>query len=147
MIAIASTELTMLFWVVVVVSLILILTRSFPRNAVPLVVFAIVLLAAGANTAFGYEGAGPRQPTRAEAKRWVKNWCKVKPGYKLRHAVKLMGRPTGTGPDQMEWSGFGYELYAFLDERGRVRQLDINDIGMSRRQRARLKCADTRRAR
>lgn len=63
-----------------------------------------------------------------------------------KHTIKLMGQPTRTGTDQLEWSGFGYALYAFFDEDWRVRQLDINKALTGKRQRARLKCADTREA-
>lgn len=64
-----------------------------------------------------------------------------------KHTIKLMGQPTRTGTDQLEWSrASANALYAFFDEDWRVRQLDINKALTGKRQRARLKCADTREA-
>ena len=80
------------------------------------------------------------------AKRWVKNWCKLKPGFSRKHVNALMGKPTGHDNDSANWVGFGYHLSAFYDEDARVLQLDINDLGMSKKQRAKLKCASTRSA-
>jgi hypothetical protein len=135
---------TLLFWTVVAAVIAMTLV-GFPRRGAPIVVAAITIvfiLLGGIAAAH----APPREPTRQEAKRWARNWCAVRPGFSRAHTIKLMGRPTRTGTDQLEWTGFGYALYAFLDEDWRVRQLDINDIAMSRRQRAKLTCETTREA-
>lgn len=106
----------------------------------------VAILAAGVPGASAYLIDPGPPPTAKAAKRWVKNWCKLKPGFSRRHVNTLMGKPTGHDADSANWVGFGYHLSAFYDEYARVIQLDINDLGMSKRQRARLKCASTRSA-
>lgn len=139
-------SLVTLFWVVFVATIVMALV-GFPRKGARLVVFAILLVFCLAGGASAYAGPPPREPTTQDVKRWVKRWCKVKPGMTRRRTIKLMGRPSSSFAGQLSWEGFGYDLTAFFDERQRVRQLDINDIRMTKRQRARLRCADTRSAR
>ena len=109
-------------------------------------VATIATLAVSVPTASAYLIDPGPPPTAKAAKRWVKNWCKLKPGFSRRHVNALMGKPTGHDAESANWVGFGYHLSVFYDEDARVNQLAINDLGMSKKQRARLKCADTRSA-
>lgn len=91
-------------------------------------------------------GAPPAvaHPTARDAKRWARVWCKVQPGWSRAHVRKVMGKPTVRLPDQDQWDGFGYHFTAFLDETGRVRQLDINESMLSAAQRRRVRCDTAR---
>ncbi len=82
----------------------------------------IVALASSGASASGYLIDSGPPPTAKAAKRWVKNWCKLKPGFSRKHVNALMGKPTGHDNDSANWVGFGYHLSAFYDEDARVLQ-------------------------
>lgn len=150
-----------LFWTVVVVTIVMRLVKV-PAKAAPLVIVAIVIAAGVLSGCGGSElpthvaGCVTQTPTAsnsrtyvcpAAAKRWAQRWCDVKPGFTRARTIALMGAPTHASAAQLSWTGFGYDLTAFLDETAHVRQLDINTIGMTARQRAGLKCPEMREAR
>lgn len=56
----------------------------------------------------------------------------------------IMGPPTSSSPSSLTWSARQYQFNAFLDEGGKVRQLDINEYDLSAAEKAALKCKSVR---
>lgn len=150
-----------LFWSVFAVTLVATLLK-IPRGVTMVMIIALVIGASVLSGCGGSElpahvaGCVTQTPIAsnsrtyvcpAAAKRWAQNWCHARPGLSRSRTIALMGAPTYQSADQLGWTGFGYDLTAFLDETSHVRQLDINPIGMTARQRAGLRCGETRGAR
>lgn len=137
-----------LFWTVVIVTIVMRLVKVSAKAA-PVVIVAIVIavgvLSGCSSEPRGSVASAPvALPSSSDAERWAQRWCDVRPGFTRARTIALMGAPTHASADQLSWTGFGYDLTAFLDETAHVRQLDINPIGMTARQRAGLKCSETR---
>lgn len=105
----------------------------------------IALLLAGCGSSQPQTRSWETGPSDADASRWATNWCDVVVGSTREAASKIMGPPTEFTDADASWTGFGYQFIAFFDENGTVRQLDFNDIMASAAQKARIRCADSRR--
>lgn len=90
-------------------------------------------------------GCGSASTPDAEAvTQWPAKWCSIAPGVSRDALVDHMGAPTSESAESASWDAFGWQLNAFFDESGNVRQMDINEHGLSATQRAKITCPATR---
>jgi hypothetical protein len=81
----------------------------------------------------------------AVAKAWPSKWCSARLGMTRAQMRAVMGNPTeellpDSGNPQMSWDAFEFQFNAFFDVNDRVRQLDVNDIQLSKTERASIHC-------
>ena len=88
------------------------------------------------------KGAGPASSIAARA--WPTQWCQAQPGMRRDQLVGVMGPPTSASAKQMTWSDDHYRFYAFLEQDGSTRQLDINLADLTPAEKAGLQCKDVR---
>lgn len=86
---------------------------------------------------------------KANAARWVENWCKLQPGQTKAAAIALMGEPTqeygvADADPQIGWEQGPYSFTAFLDTDDNVRSFyaDYDSLGQS--DLAKMPCQKTR---
>ena len=109
-----------------------------------LTVLAIVWIA-GSSTP-GLSAAADGQVSQAVADTWPAKWCQAQPGNTKDELVAVMGPASWTTATTMTWSAHQYQFNAFLDGKGKIKQLDINTHSLSAAEQAALKC-DTIRTR
>jgi hypothetical protein len=83
------------------------------------------------------------------ARTWPTKWCSARLGMTRAQMRAVMGNPTeeflpDSGTPQMSWDAFEFQFTAFLDVNDRVRQLDVNDIQLTKAERASIHCEFTR---
>jgi hypothetical protein len=108
------------------------------QGSVPALLLALCVLLAACSG----KSSGPDSPGAAAT--WPVKWCQAHPGMAKEELVSLMGQPTDTSAKQMTWSDDHYRFYAFLEQDGTVRQLDINQVDLTPAEKAGLQCKDAR---
>lgn len=85
-------------------------------------------------------------PTAQDADRWAESWCEVGLRSTRQAVERVMGTPPTEAitPDVSTWEGMGYQFNVFFGEDDRVRQLDVIDIQMTARQKAKISCPTLR---
>ena len=109
--------------------------------------FATLVALAATLTAAGCGGGDDASSIDPIA--WPEKWCNVKVGDTPERAIELMGEPTTDHRESsgsMSWDWREYQFNLFLGADDRIRQLDTNDIMMSKEQKAAMRCGPIRTA-
>jgi hypothetical protein len=120
--------------------------RLTPSSGLALTAVLSAALALGCGDSLESHGGESATPSAAEVSRWPSAWCSVQPGGTRDELIAAMGAPTSESPEAARWQAFGWQLNAFFDEGGTVSQMDINEIGLTPTQRAKITCETTRTA-
>lgn len=88
-------------------------------------------------------------PSKPEVESWPAKWCTVQIGMTRAQVKQIMGQPTSefgadTSTPQASWSAYDYDFTAFFDINDNVKQLDVNDSGLTPAEKAGITCAFTR---